>query len=177
MQLAKDALHAWLRDPEDVERAALDKDAITHAKSKNSWYAEKKTDQDWRQTSDYKEYMMARPTAKQVMVKELTDQVIAHYKTEVTRLVHTDPAIQEMKVQVADIVRERFPKLIHDVLTLHFAANLDRAVNQAIGNVIPMYTLNNNTGEHMKVGERAMLSDKLDDIFRNATGKSPNHGS
>lgn len=161
--LAVQVLQEWLKDPVPYEAPGMDKQAIAYARNQSNWDRDR-PDEFFRGTGAYKQYL-ADNNSKKAMVVAVQQEVIRAYQNTVKELVQTDPQIQTMKEAVVEVVKDAFPRMVHEAMVLWCASNLDRAVNAAVTGLVGRWqSTNDGSGQEMVPSLPDVVSSKLQEI-------------
>lgn len=134
VQIATETMQRWLREPYDAERQAREAMAVESVKQEmaKSGYRQE-TDSEIRNGYRFRQFMEGFKSTKEVMVKEITLAVIDAYKTEVKKVVESDPKIQAMKDEVVAILKEKFPEAVHDAMVTWMASSMENMFKSTMG--------------------------------------------
>lgn len=131
-EIARSTMEAWLREPYDAERKVKEREVVEKLMAKDS-YGRKETEQEIRSGYAFRQEMGGWKSTKEVMVETVTRETIAAYKAEVSKVVETDPKIQAMKDEVVQIIRETFPKAVHDAMVQWMASSMQTMFETTMG--------------------------------------------
>lgn len=133
--IAKDILVKWLQEPNSFEHAAHSREVIIRLR--NDYYYKNDfkdaSDEDIKQHYKYKEEIKKYPTAKEVMVGEITNQIVSYYKEEVVNFIKNDETVNNILAVTLAQIKEDFPKYVHNAMVYYFTQNLNNLGNLAAG--------------------------------------------
>jgi hypothetical protein len=132
-ELCRQIMLEWLSSGIHVnERALHEKDLIEEIRKTEDYYRNK-SDADIRESYGFKEKMRSWRSSHEIFVQQTSEEAIRFYKEQVRDIVERDPAIKAMRHEVAQIVKESFPKMLHDAVMESFASNVAVIVQGAMG--------------------------------------------
>lgn len=128
-EIAREVMKQWLdQNIHTNERALHEKEVI--AKIRQDSYWRDKSEADIRTCHSFGNAMSAFRSSKEIMVKAISDEVISYYKEMVKDLVEKDPVLAAMREQVAQVVRESYPKMVHDALLHWFSGRMNAVMDE-----------------------------------------------
>lgn len=133
--IAKETMEKWLREPYDAERIAKEQsvvDAIKKDQEKRG-YRSNETEQEIRGGYEFRRQMEGFRSTKAIMIKEITQAVIESYQSQVKQVVESDPKIQAMKDEVVVIIKETFPKTVHEAMMQWMASSMQKMFETTMG--------------------------------------------
>ena len=133
-EIAVAVLREWLMQPNDAEFIKDDIFAMQAARSL-SYYLRDKADAEVRKSEEYRKAIARSTNPKTQMIRFVRDEAVSQFQASVKEMVASDPQIQKMRDAVCEVVRENFPRVVHDAMVLWVAANLDKAVSAAVNGV------------------------------------------
>lgn len=132
-ELCRQVMLDWLSSGIHVnERALREKEVVEEIRKSETWY-HGKSDADIRGSHSFTEKMRYWRSSHETFVKEISEETIRFYKEQVREVVERDPAIQVMRHEVAQIVKENFPKMIHDAVMEWFGENISQIIQGSMG--------------------------------------------
>lgn len=125
-KIAEEIMKEWLVTTfHDSERAVKEKQVIDQLRKDDQWNNLKgKTDDQIRSDYDMRRKMEGWKSSREIMIATITQQMATAYKDYVKEIVENDPSFKTMKEEVAKIVRESFPKMVHDAMIAWFAEQM-----------------------------------------------------
>jgi len=132
-ELCRQVMLEWLSSNiHKSERDLHEKEVIEDMRKSETWY-HGKTDKEIRDSHTFTERMRAWRSSHEIFVKETSEAAIRFYKEQVREVVERDPAIQAMRHEVAQIVKETFPKMMHDAILEWFGKSVGEVLQGAMG--------------------------------------------
>lgn len=136
--VAKEVMLRWLETNfQEKERSARESAVVQEIQSKVSYYGSK-NDSDIRNSWDFREAMKDWRSSGDLLVQTIAKDVIQDYKALVHDLIDKDPSFQAMREDVLKIIRESFPKMVHDAMVAWFAGHMGKmmeGVQQALAHL------------------------------------------
>ena len=132
LELARKAMEAWLRSPNDIERKAKEQAEVERIMKKDSW-GRKESEAEIRGGYEFRNAMQGWKSTKEQMVEMITQEITANYKAQVKAVIESDPKILAMKEEVIKIVKETFPTMVHEAMVAFMATNMNTMLNSAMG--------------------------------------------
>lgn len=129
--IAQEIMKEWLKTTfVDHQRKVREQEVLKEVRNASS-YNRTKTDAELLSDWSFQNAMKDWKSSKQVMIETITRQMADAYKEYVKDLVENDPAFKAMKEEVGKIVRESFPKMVHDAMIVWFSGQME-AVMQGV---------------------------------------------
>jgi len=130
-ELSRQVMLEWLSSGIHVNERALKEREFIEEIRKTSDYHHNKSDSDIRDSWQFKEGMKAWRSSHETFVKQVSEETARFYKEQVREVIERDPAILAVRHEVAQIVKENLPKMIHDALMEWFGANIGAIIQGA----------------------------------------------
>lgn len=128
-ELAREVMKEWLAENiHKNERGLHEKEVL--AKLRQDPYWGSKSEEAIRASHSFETAMREFRSSRDIMVKAISDQVITYYKEMVKDLVEKDPVLAAMREQVASVVRESYPKMVHDALLHWFSGRMNAVMDE-----------------------------------------------
>lgn len=144
------------------ERELREKELVEEIRKSETWY-HGKSDKDIRDSHTFTEMMRTWRNSHEIFVKEISEETIRFYKEEVRKIVEHDPAIQAMRHEVAQIVKETFPKMVHDAILEWFGKGVGEVLQGAMGalrQVQDFHSFNQDVGSRLSAALQRPASDR-----------------
>lgn len=132
LELAKQTMEKWLREPYDFERVARERDVIEGIRAKDT-YGRKETEPQIRGGYEFSNSMRDWKSTKETMVSTITREIMEAYKAEVKKVVESDPKIAAMKDEVVAIIKSKFPQAVHDAMVTWMAESMQAMFETTMG--------------------------------------------
>jgi hypothetical protein len=133
VDVARQTMEKWLKEPYDFERLTKEREVIAHIQATTPSYREKETEQQIRGGYDFRDKMRDFKSTKEIMIKTITEGVMETYKAEVKKTIESDPKIQAMKDEVIAIIKETFPKTVHEAMVQWMASSMQTMFESTMG--------------------------------------------
>jgi hypothetical protein len=91
---------------------------------------------------DFNTFCTTNKGSKQVMMEEVLQATITTFKEQATTMVRDNAELKLIFNQVADKMKEDFPKLIHDIMVVWFTSQFNSAMQMA-SNALQQSNMNN----------------------------------
>lgn len=130
-ELCRQVMLEWLSSGiHQNERSLREKDLVEEIRKSESYYYNR-SDADIRDSYSFKEKMKVWRSSHEIFVQQTSEEAIRFYKEQVREVIERDPHIQAARHEVAQIVKENFPKMIHDALMEWFGSNISGIIQGA----------------------------------------------
>src|SRR5262245_41369014 len=125
-RIAQEIMKEWLATTfQDSERAVKEKQVIDQLRKDDRWNSYKdKSDNQIRSDYSMSRAMEGWKSTREIMIETITREVTKTYQDYVKELIATDPSLVVMKNEVAKVVTESFPKMVHDAMIAWFAKQI-----------------------------------------------------
>lgn len=133
LEIARQTMEKWLKEPYDIERQSKEREVISNIQATMPSYRDKETEAQIRKGYDFQERMRGFRSSKEVMIKTITEGIVESYKTEVKKIIESDPKIQAMKDEVVAVIKETFPKAVHDGMVKWMASSMQTMFESTMG--------------------------------------------
>lgn len=133
LDIAKQTMEKWLKEPYDFERQVKEREVIDKLKGNRSSYRDHESEEQIRKSYEFSNAMSGFKSSKEVMLKTISEGILESYKAEIKKTVESDPKIQAMKEEVIAIIKETFPKSVHDAMVQWMASSMNTMFNATMG--------------------------------------------
>lgn len=136
-EMAEKVLMKWLTEPYEIERSIKIADAIKKIKDKGdtiySGGIYKKpsllTDEQIADTNECSREMENFKSSRDIMIEEITSEAIKHYKKIIPEKIENDKQLEKVMKATTGVIKEDFPKFVHDAMIAWFAHNMSSMAN------------------------------------------------
>jgi hypothetical protein len=144
--LARAVMEKFIAEPHKAERAAFEATIVSDLIERNAEIytgygrkdAIKCTEEQIRSSSEFLERVAKYKSTREILIEEIITATIETYRSEVKRLVQSDPQIAAVKEKAIAQIRDDFPKYVHDAMAVWFVNGMNAmqggmlaALNQA----------------------------------------------
>lgn len=130
LEVAREVAKEWLANNiHKNERQLHEKTVIDKIRQENYW--RDKPENDIRNSHAFDSGMREFQSSRDIMVKAISQEVTNYYKELVRELVEKDPVFLAMREEVGKVVKESFPKMVHDALLHWFAGQMNVVMGDA----------------------------------------------
>lgn len=133
VDIARQTMEKWLREPYDIERQAKEREVVAALIANRPSYRERETEEQIRKGYDFQQAMRDFQSTKEIMIKQITQAITEMYKSEVKKVVETDPKIQAMKDEVIATIKEKFPETANKAMMLWMASSMAAMFDTTMG--------------------------------------------
>ena len=131
-EIATDILTKWLNEPYEIERNAYVEGIVSQLRQANveiyTGFGRKKaidcTDKEIKESSEYRQKAGGFKSSREVMIKEITNEVITYFKTSIQEQVKTDPQVEAFRGDVYQFIVDNFPMMIKESMVNFFSNHL-----------------------------------------------------
>lgn len=133
-QLALAVMEKFIAEPHKAEREAYELSVIQDLRDRKveiytGSYSSRKSadslsDAEIRSSSEFRDRLAKFKSTRETLIEEITKAAVETYRSEVKRVVESDPQIAAVKEKVIAAIREDFPKYVHDAMSAWFVAGL-----------------------------------------------------
>jgi hypothetical protein len=122
--IAKQMLNKWLEEPCVLDKVQRESEALRQLKSSPNReiylsnygriYVEKATDEQLKQSSEYREFLRNYKTPKELMLEGITAKVIAYHQQEVSKAIESDPRTNAIKEATIEHLKQNYGALVQN---------------------------------------------------------------
>ncbi len=134
--IATDILIKWLNEPYNIEREAYAEGVLRDFRQSNIElyinYNRKRaadcTDKEIKDSSEYRDRIRNFKSSRELMIKEITTEVMTHFKTSIPELIKTDPKFEILRSVFYQFIVDNFPMMIKESFANYFTSQLNMIV-------------------------------------------------
>ena len=140
--IAVEILTKWLIEPYEIEREAFAESVLREFREKNIdlyiSYNRKKcldcTDKEIKESSEYRQRINTFRSSREIMIKEITSEVITYFKASIPEQIKTDPKFEILRNIFYQFIVDNFPSMIKESFANYFTSQLNMiAINSSSG--------------------------------------------
>lgn len=127
LEVAREVMKEWIANNIHKNERELQAKAVIE-KMRQEGYWRDKSENDIRGSHQFDTAMREFRSSKDIMVKTISDEVTRYYERLVKELVEQDPVFLAMREEVGKVVRESFPKMVHDAMLHWFSGGMSEVM-------------------------------------------------